>query len=432
MLQQILDAFEVHGEGRNHEDKFVALTQALDDIERQHCANMTAIYEQEASVDPDAVPQAPSFGSRAMSKIGQLVSSGQVAPRFMLKHRGWFSSGDTRDLLVKWVTCRQEIAVRAEEMGNYLNHQGKIVDGIGIIGNVCDCTRWAFDVATIVPMVIPATGNISGIMGLTSTAMGTASGIVYIVTAYVAKCSAINSERSLFQMMAQENALHRMAYFALHGDADVETEDLPLDEMPSDAILDDKHLQMGASAIVNLISNSSNLITDSLILTAAIQSFIMAGQAWASPDGSGNGDQLKSLAKEYAYDGKSPEEVADLMLADPKRYVVPPPPGIVIFDLKDTTLHVRMVVREKRQTQYFDTQSPITLSGKRCEVSFQVRIRGIWKDVNEWNATSRALVVPLKKQVYRLNGQKDFRWFHLEGPYPVRVVGVDDENGPMQ
>jgi hypothetical protein len=434
VVEKLLNFFEVDGEEKNHEEKVDALSQALDDIERRHGEKLTAIYEQEAAVDPDALPRSPGLGSRALTRVGQLLSS-QGAPRFMLPHMGWFSSGDTKDILVKWVTCRQEIAVRAGDMGDFLNHEGNVLAGIGILGNMFDMTRWCFDIATVVTLLIPETGGNSAVYGMTSEALGVGSGTVGVLTYYIATNSANQKQRSLFQMLAQENSLHRKAYFALHGDAsvgtadDVTTEDLPLDKLPSDATVDE-HLQWSGNETMNLLANSQNTVTDTLTFVVAIQSII--GSAQTMKNGSGNGDQLKSLAKEYGYDGKPPAEVADLMLADPKKYVVAPPPGMVIFDLTDTSLNVRMVVREKSKTQYFDTQSPVPLPNKRCEVSFQVHIRTTWKDVNEWDPVAKAPKVPLKKQVYRLNGQKDFRWFHLEGPYPVRVVGVDDENGPMQ
>jgi len=434
VLQNILDFFEVDGENKNHEERVDALAAALDDIERRHGEKLTAIYEKEASVDPDARPQAPSLGARAVTKIGQLVSS---APRFMIPHIGWFSSDDTRDLLVKWVTCREEIAVRAEEMGKFLNHQGKVLAGIGIFGNMFDMTRWMFDVATVVTLLIPETGGNCAVYGMTSEALGVGSGTVGVITYYIATNSANNSQRSLFQVLAQENALHRKAYFALHGRAgeeaveDEPTEDLPLDELPSDAKLDE-HLEWSGNETVNLLSDIQNAVTDTLTMVADIQSIVGTRQVFKSKNGSGNGDPLLSLAKEYGYDGKSPEEVADLMLADPKQYVVSPPAGMVLYDVRNTVVAVRMVVREKGKTRYFETQKPITLAGTRCEVYFQVNFRDKWVDVKEWDGVSHAQKIPLKKQVYKVNGKKDFRWFHLEGPYPVRVVGVDDENGPMQ
>ena len=48
---------------------------------------------------------------------------------------------------------------------------------------------------------------------------------------------------------------------------------------------------------------------------------------------------------------------------------------MVIFDVINTTCQVRIVVHQGHKTEHFTQQEPISLCGKRREVSFQVEIR---------------------------------------------------------
>ena len=70
-------------------------------------------------------------------------------------------------------------------------------------------------------------------------------------------------------------------------------------------------------------------------------------------------------------EGKDPEAVADMTIADSKEYVLPTPGGVAMFDVLNTTSNVRMVVREAGKTHYFAESTPVTLAGRCCETSCQ-------------------------------------------------------------
>jgi hypothetical protein len=433
VLGRIIDFFKVDGEGKDHKEKVDALVEAFDDIERRHGEKLTATFESEVATDPEAALKSPSFGSRAMTKIGNLMSAVQVAPRFMIP-QGMFVSSNTKEILVEWVKCRQQISEKAFEIGNYLNTEGRILAGIGIISDVLAIGRPGFEVATLVCMIIPESDNISKITGLVSISMAFSKGIIGTVTTYVSENSAKHKKRSIFQEVALESALHRKAYFALHGvkedTDDMETEDMPLEDLPADTHVNE-NLQMSAGEVLGIVGKSLGIAEKSVGCGSAIDSLVTASKKIAGHNPSGAGKKMIEMATEYSYDGKPPEEVADMMIADPNRYVGSPPPGMVIFDVVNTSRPVRMVVRQGHKTEYFSQSEPVGLEGRRCEVSFQVEMREKWLDINEWDAVNRMFKVPAKKQVYKLNSKKDFRWFHLEGMYPIKVVSVDDEHGPM-
>lgn len=433
VVEKILDFFHVDGQGKNHGQKVEALVETFDDMERRRGGLLTSTYEAEIAVDPHAEPRCPGFGSRAMTKIGNLISVAQVAPRFMIPYARRDLS-NTRDILVEWVKCRQEISVKAFEIGEYLNHEGRILSGINILGDVAVITREGFEVAAFVCMIIPETDGQASVFGVTSLAVGLGASIVSCVTQFIGANSAKEKKRTLFQQVALESALHRKAYLALHGrkeEVEPVTEDMPLEDLPADAQVDE-HLQYSAVKIVNIVQKSFGVAEKSIGVGKSCESLVSSGKKIAGNDPSAAGKKMIQLAEEYSYEGKSPEEVAEMMIADPKRYVGPPPPGMILFDVINTTCLVRMVVREKHKTQYFTQQEPISLGGKYCEVSFQVQMRDEWHDVQEWDVANQMFKVPAKKQVYRLDGKKDFRWFHLEGKYPIKVVSVDDEHGPME
>mmetsp|Transcript_1921 Transcript_1921/g.5404 ORF Transcript_1921/g.5404 Transcript_1921/m.5404 type:complete len:607 (-) Transcript_1921:225-2045(-) len=433
VLNRIVDFFNVDVVDKDHGEKVDALVGVLDDIERRYGGQLTAIYEAELRADPDAAIPAPNFGRRAMTKIGNFISAVQVAPRFMIP-QAKFVSVDTKEILVEWVKCRQEISERAFEIGNYLNTEGRILAGIGMIGDVAGISRIGFEVATLVCMVIPESDNIAKITGLSSVSIAFGKGILGVVTTYVSENSSKHKKRSIFQQVAQESALHRKAYFALNGgredDEDLPSEDLPLEDLPENVHVDN-NLQVSAGHIVGIVGKSFGLAQKSVGVASGIDGLVTAGKKVLGHNPSSAGKKMIELAKEYSYDGKPPEEVADMMIADPKRYVVAPPPGVIVFDVVNTSLPVRMVVRQNHTTQYFIEQEPVPLAGRHCEVSFQYELRESWHDIQQWDVAEKAFTVPAKKAVFKLNGTKDFRWFHLEGMHPIKVVSVDDEHGPM-
>jgi len=427
VLDKLLHIFGVPGED-SQEDQVDALLQAFDVIERNHGAKLTSIYEAETDA-ADETPTRPSFGARAMTRIGNLFSSDQAMPRHMIP---WSSrvSHDTREILLEWIKCRQQIAQEASVIAEYLDHEGKVLAGIGIISHVCQIVRGGFEVAALVTASIPQTDGISATMVTTAVSLGLGNGITAVVTSFVASNSEKHKARGLFQQVAQESELHRKAYFALHGGRDEPDEDLPLDELPLDTNVD-ANLKFAPSEILEIVRAGFETAAGATGVAQGIDAIVEAGHKMAGEDPSEGGNKMKELAEAYGYEGKDPEVVADMMIADPKKYVLPPPGGVAMFDVLNTTLTVRMVVREAGKTHYFAESTPVTLAGRHCEISFQVLLKKTWEDINEWDSGAKTLKVPAKKQVYRVNGKKDFRWFHLEGRYPIKVVSVDNENGPM-
>ena len=63
-----------------------------------------------------------------------------------------------------------------------------------------------------------------------------------------------------------------------------------------------------------------------------------------------------------------------MMIADPRRYAVAPPPGVIVFDADNTSLLVRMVVRRNHRTLFFIEQEPVSSGRWHCEVSFQYEL----------------------------------------------------------
>ena len=147
---------------------------------------------------------------------------------------------------------------------------------------------------------------------------------------------------------------------------DLQTEDMPLEDVPADTQLDE-HLQYSAVQVVNIGQISLGFAEKGVGFGQCYESLVVAGKRIAGNNRAAGGKKMLELAKDYPYDGKSPEEVADMMIVHPQRYVGPPPPGMVIFDVINTTCQVRMVVRQGHKTEYFTQQEPISLGGKRCD-----------------------------------------------------------------
>ena len=75
-----------------------------------------------------------------------------------------------------------------------------------------------------------------------------------------------------------------------------------------------------------------------------VDATVEAGQKRAGE----GGNKMKKLAEAYGYEGKDPVVVAVMMFADPKKYVLPRPGGVAMFDVLNTTLTVRMVFISRR------------------------------------------------------------------------------------
>lgn len=431
-LETLLESLGVHEEGCQQQKVFM-LTRHFDQVEREHGKKMSLLAEAESSADVQDHFRLPSFASRSIARVRNWISS-KTQHVMVPGTRGQYNN--LHDLLLAWVKSRQEISGSLKETADFLHHQTKVVSGMTIIDSVVEMSAGGFQIASLICIIMPDTDLMTPIMTSVATGLGIGHVVTSIVTKQITKNQASNGQRVLFQMLAQESALHRQVYFAVHGrhfpdeeedGEDGKDEDTKLSGLPAGGV--DPMLKMAPAVICDTVAHSFLVASSGAKWGKSITNLVNTGKTILSEHPSGIGNIFGKMAEEFSHGGQDPETVVAAIMTDPIKNIGPPPGGVALFDVKTTARHVRMVFQTHNETKYFEASTPATLPNGRCQVFFQVLMHE-WQDIYEWDVNSQAFKMPLTRQVYMLS-RKEFRWFHLEGPYPIKVISVEDENGSV-
>lgn len=365
--------------------------------------------------------------------------------------------------------------------------------GVGVLASMSGLTSSGLQVAAFAALTFPALASMScyaGTMGIAATATGLGDGVLHFSRKQVQDLLEAKNEKHIFQLVAQENALHRKVWRAVQSYAvtvkarnevealltkareevakprdlkqyGAQNQEKFVDKLkevfPASVDLD---LLMGEEGTVKHVSEVREFVSmaqelrESMSSTATIAaehspvgavtsvinmpmqvsaiheaaSHLMSGKPSAA------GERLREMGKHAGFGGKTLEQAVDAVMSAPLTYVSPAPPGVVMFDASNTTRSVRMVVQhlgDPTSAVYVAECTPYTLeSGVLYEVFFQVS-GGVWVDVKQWNAETKQWVVPTQTHKFSLNGASAYRWFHLTGPLPLFIENVENEDGPM-
>jgi len=189
-----------------------------------------------------------------------------------------------------------------------------------------------------------------------------------------------------------------------------------------------KSVETGSTSAPSPIGGALNAI----FFPLKLQALYSIAKEFTNGKPSNAGNRLRELAKRTGFENKSVAEVIGHILWSPLTTIAPAPSGLVMFDVSNTSLGIRMVLKKDDEYSYHDQCTPVTLDpNTKYEVFFQVST-GVWFDVKEWSPKLKKWVTPTRTHTFSVDGSYSFRWFHLNGPWPLFVESVENANGPMR
>uniref|UniRef100_A0A7S1AUF3 Uncharacterized protein n=1 Tax=Noctiluca scintillans TaxID=2966 RepID=A0A7S1AUF3_NOCSC len=447
------------------------LLKALENVERDQAETMEKTYEMEQKVSILEEPRS-SFWTRFPRAWPWSADSMLLE----MDH----SPGPVRfeqSLVETWVSKRIEIKDTCLAMARDLDGFQSKCAGVGILASISGLSSSGLQLAAFASATVPAAAPLAAYqaaLGIAATSTGLGEGVMNFAKKIVQQQLEANSEKTVFQLVAQENAIHRKVWRALQGyartdEACGEIEDLLAkakegdkkvtnflqDVFPEVKLIDLETLHgvdgtvAHVSAVTGFFSTAQAIVTDAEAGTTAaptaiksigsaanmpceIRHLYSAAKDLTSGKPSECGDRLRKVAERAGFDDLSVQDAVGRIMKSPVKSISPAPSGVVMFDATMTTRAVRMGLRRRCQEPiFFDQCTPVTLTAhQQYEVFFQVST-GVWVDVKEYSQSAKAWVQPSRVHSFKLDGSSAYRWFHIKGPWPLWVDSVENEEGPM-
>lgn len=457
-----------------------ALFAALDMVEKQRARDVEKLFEKEQQLDPMlSVEEAEAPEGSFFSKFWPFNKKDDdddadepesVIPQIFVRF-------DTT-LVEPWVKKRFEIKKTCLAMADDLDACGTRLTAMGILASLSGVSSSGLQLVAFASAALPAAAPLAAYqtaIGIAAASTGLGEGVMNFAKTQALQVLDERSEETVFRLVAEENALHRQLWQGLRGyartpDAAKEVEDLlgkakkgdsrdknALEELFNvDVDVDDitgkdgtlAHVTKVKGFLGKAISIASSVRAG---VTAEPSAFGSANAAVGLPvefthlfsaardvttgKKSDAGIRLRKIAERVGFSDNTVQEAVARVLSAPLKCVSPAPSGVVMFDVADSTRAVRMGVvsrhTDDQQPVFFDQCTPVTLRPHQSyEIFFQVSL-GLWVDVQKWNRKAKTFANPKCTHTFRVDGSRSFRWFHLKGPYPIRVENLENEHGPM-
>lgn len=445
------------------------LKSKLEDLEWQQCLRMDELHETEmlaSKVQKIEKPQV--FALQAV----QWPWKGSAHRLSSSNPFSWSSLDES--LVMPWVMKRKEIRDTCLAMAIDLDTVEDRCSGVAILASLSGVSSSGLQLAALASMTIPAAAGLkdfSTAIGIAATSTGLGEGLINFAKSHIQRSLAASHEQTVFHLIAQENAMHRKCWLAAKswawrkgGKAEVEEllkeaekgnnhvikqlqelfPEVDLDAFASKDgalrhVIEVKGFLVKATKIAKGVDGGSvamNPIASALgafRFPLKLKSLYAAAKDFTDGKPSAAGKRLREIAEKTSFKEDTPEEAVRNILAAPLNNISPAPSGVVMFDIKDTMLAIRMVMQKEgdEECTYHEQCTPVTLMPKTTyEVYFQVST-GIWLDVKE-RSEKGVWVNPPRTHTFSLDGSYDFRWFHVTGPWPPYVESAENEDGIMK
>lgn len=349
--------------------------------------------------------------------------------------------------------------------------------GVGVLASLSGLLSSGMGVAAFVCFCLPGMAPLSGGLCLCATTTGLGEGVLLFAKKQLQDSLQNSAERSVFHLVAEENALHRQVWQSVQEYASSEDGQAEVQQMFTEAEsgdpnalarlqalfptvdLDDlipakggtvanvlavKNIAIRVKDLVSLsaVRSSGSLVTVSrvtgatamVMMPVAFYSVFAAAHELIMGEPTEAAKRLRVISQQcLPLEGLSAEQHVQYCLDSPLTGIPLPPPGIVMFEAVMTTRRTRMVVsRPGSEPSYHPPNTPVRLEARGLyTISFQVSAALKWLDVKERSRQTMEWATPVRPHIFHLQGPPAYRLFSLRGPCPLWVEKVDDEHGPM-